>query len=129
VRLAGGDDVVGRFRLLEHPPHRLHVVAGEAPVALRVDVAEVQLGGRAAGDAGDAVADLARDELAAAARRLVIEEDARAGEEPVALAVVDGDEVPVDLGDAVRAAADGMASSRAAAPRGPGPNISLDDAW
>ena len=55
-------------------------------------------------DARDAVGDLARDELAAAARALVVEEDARAREQAVALAVVDGDVVAVDLGDAVRAA-------------------------
>ena len=39
-----------------------------------------------------------------APRDLVVEEDAGAGEEAVALAVVDGDEVAVDLGDAVGAA-------------------------
>ncbi len=43
VRLAGGDDVVVRLVLLEHQPHRLDVVAGVAPVALRVEVAEVEL--------------------------------------------------------------------------------------
>ena len=37
---AGGDDVVVRLVLLEHQPHRAHVVAGEAPVALRVEIAE-----------------------------------------------------------------------------------------
>ena len=43
VRLAGGDDVVVGLVLLQHQPHRPHVVAGEAPVALRVEVAEAQL--------------------------------------------------------------------------------------
>ena len=43
VRLAGGDDVVVGLLLLEHQPHRLDVVAGEAPVALGVEVAEEQL--------------------------------------------------------------------------------------
>ena len=40
VRLAGGDDVVVGLVLLQHPPHRLDVVAGEAPVALGVEVAQ-----------------------------------------------------------------------------------------
>ena len=53
---------------------------------------------------GDAVGDLAGDELQAAARRLVVEEDPRAGEEVVGLAVVDRDVVAVDLGHAVGAA-------------------------
>ena len=40
VALAGRDDVVVGLVLLQHQPHRAHVVAGEAPVALRVEVAE-----------------------------------------------------------------------------------------
>src|SRR6185436_1769524 len=55
-------------------------------------------------DARHAVADLAGDELLPAPRRLVIEENARTGEEGVALAVVDRDVVAVDFRDAVRAA-------------------------
>ena len=46
VRLAGGDDVVVGLVLLEHQPHGLDVVAGEAPVALGVEVAEAQLAWR-----------------------------------------------------------------------------------
>ncbi len=59
--------------------------------------------GQAELDARDAVGDLAGDELQAAARRLVVEEDAGDGKEVVALAVVDGDVVAEDLGDAVGA--------------------------
>ena len=40
VRLAGRDHVVVGLVLLEHQPHRLDVVAGEAPVALGVEVAQ-----------------------------------------------------------------------------------------
>ena len=40
---AGGDDVIVGLVLLQHQPHRLDVVAGEAPVALGVEVAEEQL--------------------------------------------------------------------------------------
>ena len=42
MALAGRDDVVVRLVLLQHQPHRAHVVAGEAPVALRVEIAEMQ---------------------------------------------------------------------------------------
>ena len=62
--------------LLQHQPHGLDVVAGEAPVALGVEVAEAQLGVEAELDAGHAVGDLAGDELEAAAGALVVEQDA-----------------------------------------------------
>ena len=55
-------------------------------------------------DPGHAVGDLAGHELLAAARALVVEEDAGDGEQAVALAVVDGDVVAVGLGHAVGAA-------------------------
>ena len=43
VALAGGDDEVVGLLLLHHQPHRLDVVAGEAPIAAPVQVAEAQL--------------------------------------------------------------------------------------
>ncbi len=43
VLLAGGDDEVLRLVLLEHEPLHLDVVAGVAPVALGVEVAEEEL--------------------------------------------------------------------------------------
>src|SRR5690606_35243709 len=104
VGLAGGDDEVARLVLLEHPPHGLDVVPREAPVALGVEVAEAQLLGHAEADLGDGVGDLAGHELEAPARALVVEEDAGAGVEVVALPVVDRDPVAVELGDAVGAA-------------------------
>ena len=76
VRLARGDDVVVGRLLLQHQPHRLDVVAGEAPVALGVQVADAQLLLHPELDAGHAVRDLAGHELETAARRLVVEEDA-----------------------------------------------------
>ena len=68
VLLAGRDHVVVGLVRLEHQPHRLDVVAGEAPVALRVEVAQAQLVGEAELDARDAVRDLAGHELEPAAR-------------------------------------------------------------
>ena len=102
VGLAGGDDVVVGLVLLQHQPHRLDVVAGVAPVALGVEVAEHDLVLQPELDAGDRVGDLAGHELEPAARALVVEEDAAAGVQPVALAVVDDDVVPEHLGAAVR---------------------------
>ena len=77
----------------------------------------------------DGARDLARDERLAAARRLVIEEDAVDGEEAVGLAIVDRHPVRVDLRHAVRAARIERRASRSAASRATLPNISDDEAW
>ena len=102
--LAGGDDVVRRLVLLQHQVHGADEVAGVAPVAERVEVAEPEVVLQAQRDAGDCARDLARDEGLAAHRALVIEEDAVAGVHAVGLAVVHRDPVAVHLGGAVRAA-------------------------
>ena len=47
VALAGRDDVVGRLVLLQHQPHRADVVAGVAPVAPGVEIAERRAPARA----------------------------------------------------------------------------------
>ena len=128
MAFAAADDVVVRLRRLEHHVHRADVVAGVAPVAFGVEVAEQELVLLAELDARGRLRDLARHELRPAARRLVVEEDAAAGEDAVALAVVDGDVVPVHLRDAVRAARpEGVSSFCGVCVTRP--NISLLDAW
>ena len=74
--LSGGDDVIVGPVLLEHQPHRLDVVPGEAPVALRLEIAEVELLLEAELDPGGRAGDLPRDEGLAAAGGFVVEEDA-----------------------------------------------------
>ena len=101
MRLAGREHVVLRLVGLEHAPGAFHVVAREAPVALRVQVAEPELVLFAAQDRTDGARDLARDERRAAARRLVVEEDAVHRVHPVRLAVVARDPVAEDLAHAV----------------------------
>ena len=101
VRLARCDHVIVGLVLLEHEPHRLHVVAGVTPIALGVEVAHDHLVLKPQLDAGRRVGDLARDELDATTRTLVIEENARAGVEAVALAIVDGDVMSEHLGASV----------------------------
>jgi hypothetical protein len=98
---AGGDDVVVGLVLLQHQPHGADVVAGVAPVALDVDVAEPQLADQPAFDPSHRIGDLAGDELDAAQRALVVEQDARRGVQPKALAVVHRRPVPEQLGDGV----------------------------
>ena len=104
VRPAGGDHVVVAGLLLQHQVHGADVVAGVTPVALGIEVAEGEMVGQAELDAGDAVGDLAGDELDAAQRALVIEQDAAAGVQAEALAVVHRHPVGVELGDTVGAA-------------------------
>src|SRR5262249_9195556 len=104
VRLPGRHHVIVGDRLLEHAPHRLDVVAGEAPVAACVEGADHELRRLAERDPGEALRHFPGHELATAARALVIEEDPRAGEQAIALTVVDRDVVAVDLRDPVRAA-------------------------
>ena len=76
MRDSRGDDVIVGRVLLQHQPHRVHVVAGKAPVAAGVAIAEFQRIADPELDAGHAVGDLAGDELDAAPRRFVIEENA-----------------------------------------------------
>ena len=102
--LAGGHRVVVRHVLLQHAPHGFHIVAREAPVPLGVEVAEVELVLHPQLDAGGGAGDLAGHERLAPARALVVEQDAVAGEEAVALAVVDHLVVGEDLGTGVGAA-------------------------
>ena len=104
VRSSGRDDVVVGLRLLQHQPHRAHVVAREAPVAMRVEVSEPQLFSEAELDARNAVGDLARHELLPSTGRLVVEPDSAARVQSVRLAIVHGDPMAVDLRDAVGAA-------------------------
>src|SRR5579859_1640418 len=104
VLLARGDDEVVGLLLLQDHPHHLDEIARVAPVALRVEVAEVQAILQAELDARERPRDLARDEGLAADGALVVEEDAVAGEHAVRLAVVHRDPVGVELRHGIGAA-------------------------
>src|SRR5437870_5500361 len=101
MRLARGEDVIVGCVCLEHPPGAFHVVAREAPVALRVEVPEPQVVLLAAQDGADRPRDLARHEGRASPRRFVGEQDPVHRVHPVRLAVVARDPVGEDLADAV----------------------------
>ena len=126
--IARGDHIVRGLVLLEHQPHRPHVVARKSPVALGVEIAHRQLRRQPERDPGGAVGHLARDEFQASPRRLVVEQDAGDRIHPVALAVVDGQEVAIDLGHAVWASRVERVVSVWGTSRTL-PNISLDEAW
>src|SRR6202162_4705761 len=75
----GCDHVIVRSFLLQHQPHRLHVVACEAPIARRLEVAQVQLVEQSELDARSAITNLPRHELQTAPRRVVNDELADPG--------------------------------------------------
>ena len=102
--LAGGDHEVVGLRLLEDEPHTFDVVAGVAPVAQGVQVAQVQLVLESLRDARRREGDLAGHERLAPALALVVEEDAVAAVHSVALAVVLHYPEAVEFRDAIRAA-------------------------
>jgi hypothetical protein len=72
-----------------------------APVALGLEIAEIDRILESGLDAGDAARDLARHESFAADRTLMVEQDAVRGKHAVGLAVVHRDPVAVELGDAI----------------------------
>ena len=103
VLLTGGDDEVLGLVVLQNQPHALDVVPGIAPVAQAGQVAQIQLILLALRNAGGSQCDLAGDEGLAAALGLVVEQDARAAEHVVRLAVLLHDPEAVLLGDSVGA--------------------------
>ena len=100
-RASGGNDVIAGLRLLQHQPHCLDIIACETPVAFRIDIAEPQLILPAELDPRHGVGHLARDELDAAQRRFVIEQDAGRSMHCVAFAVVDRAPMREKLGHAI----------------------------
>ena len=99
----GGDHVVVGLVLLKHEPHRLNVVAGEPPIPLGVEVAEIEFLLESELDSRGGPCDLPRHEGLTAARALVVEKNPTGAVNAVALPVVDGDPVGVELGHAIRA--------------------------
>src|ERR1700734_1917281 len=88
--LAGSDDVIVRPILLQHQPHRFDVIAGKAPVALRVEITQREPILQPELDPRGTAGDFPRDKILTAARRFVIEEDAVGCEQAVSLAMIHG---------------------------------------
>ena len=99
--VAGGDHVVVGCVPLQHEPHRSHVILRVAPVAPRIEVAEDELVLQSERDGRGAMRNLARQKLERPARRLVVVEDPRAGEQAVALSIRARAEMRVRLRDTV----------------------------
>src|SRR5579875_4026864 len=101
MRLAGADDVIVRLILLQHQPHGPYVIAGKPPITLGLQIAQTQFLIQPVLDASDAVCDFAADKFHTASWTLVVEQDAGAGKQAIALPIIYRDVVAVNLGDAV----------------------------
>src|SRR5271165_1062363 len=69
-----------------------------SPIAARIDIAELQLARLSEFDSRHSIRDLAGDELNAAQRRFMVEQDAARGVQPETLTVVHGHPMSVKLG-------------------------------
>ena len=104
MHLAGRDHVIVGAVDLQHQPHRLHEIARESPIALCLQVPEVELVLQADPDARRGAGDLARDEGLSAPRTLVIEKDPVGRVHAVRFAVVLRDVEGIRFRAPVRAA-------------------------
>src|SRR5207237_9923368 len=80
---------------LQYPVHALDIITRMTPVALGLEVAEIEHLFEAGLDAGDATRDLARHKGLSADRALVVEQDAVRGKDAVGFAAIHCDPVPV----------------------------------
>jgi hypothetical protein len=101
VRLSGADHEIVRLRLLQHQPHGRDIFAGVPPVAFGFEIAQTQLLLLARQNPGDAGGDFPRDELEAAPRRFVVEQNPVGGEGAIRLTIVAGQVESAHLADAV----------------------------
>src|SRR5712692_131429 len=104
VTLARSQHIVVRLILLQYHPHALNVVGSVAPIAPRLQVAQVQLVFYSALDSRHSASYFSRDERLSAARGLVVEQDTAASKQLVALAIVNRDLVRESLRAGVRTA-------------------------
>ena len=97
VRLARGDHVIIRRILLQHSPHGFHIFLGVAPVALGIQVTQVQFILQADLDAGHGEGNFPGHKRLPAPGRFVIEQNAAARMHVVGFAEVHRDPVRINL--------------------------------
>src|SRR5262249_29645078 len=98
------DDVIVRLILLEHKPHGLHILFRIAPVALGIEIAEVEFVLESSLYVSCSAGYLSRHKGFPAARRLVVEKYSVAGKYAVTFAIIDCHPVGVDFRGCVRTA-------------------------
>src|SRR5579875_675730 len=101
MALAGGNDKVVGLCLLENQPHRFDIVSGKSPVALSVKISQRELVLQPDFDPRGAARDLTGNEVLAAPRRFMIEQDAVGSEHPIGFAIIAGLPMRINLGAGV----------------------------
>src|SRR6516164_2495048 len=101
ARLSRCEHEIVRLIGLQDRVHALDIVPRMAPVALGLEIAEIDRVFQANLDAGHTAGDLARHEGFAADRAFMIEQNTVGGEHAVGLAIVHRDPVAVQLGHAI----------------------------
>ena len=86
--LTGRQHVVIRRIVIDDSPHTVHVVAGMAPVAPRVQVSQIDAVLQAMGNRGDCPSDFAGHERLASRRSFVVEQNAIGGVQSICLTIV-----------------------------------------
>src|SRR6266566_6454895 len=104
VGLSRRDHIVIGLRLLQHQPHRGNIFFRITPIALRIQIPEVEFVLQACLDPRNCASDLSRDESFTAPRALVVEEYAAGGEQTIRFTIVNGHPMRVDFSCRIRTA-------------------------
>jgi hypothetical protein len=88
MHLAGSKHEVIRFVLLHHEPHAFDVIFGVAPVALGIEIAEVDFVLCACVDSGNGASDFAGHKRFSPTRRFMVKHDSIRGVHSVAITVI-----------------------------------------
>src|SRR5665213_3919793 len=102
VCFAGGDDIIVWRSMLERQPHRLHVVACEAPIAPGVKISKDEPAGQPQPNHRHSVRNHTGDEVHATSRALMIVQNAGTCKQSSLFTVNGSDPVAESLGHAVR---------------------------
>src|SRR5262245_21752427 len=101
---SASDHIVVRFILLEHRPHGDHVVLGVAPVALRIEVAVIQLFCQPELYPCHMRRNFSRYEFFPTPRALMIEQNAARCMQVIGLSIIPREMITGDLRNSVRRA-------------------------
>src|SRR5215475_13442196 len=104
MRFSCCNDIIIRLLLLKHKPHGFYILLRIPPIALGIEVAQVEFILQSSPNMGNRTGYFAGYESFPSTWRLMIKKDAIAGEDPITLSVVHGNPIGINLGSAVGAA-------------------------
>src|SRR6478672_10088898 len=100
----GGDYIVIGLILLQHQPHCLDVFLCVTPIALRIQISQIEFFLQPGLDAHSSASNLSRNKCFATPRALVVEKNSAGGEQVVRLAIINSHPMRVYLCRPIRAA-------------------------